>query len=132
MKRLGYQASEDGLTEWRSNGGVIERRHLYAADSEGWEEVAFPCPDSPEALARFCAGGGFDYLPPVFSKYLLDEPAGENRQFPFGLSYGEGDNVDDEAVEALAAKFGLEVEWAGSPEEYEDGSGVWSFRVILP
>ena len=37
-----------------------------------------------------------------FAVYLLDEPAGEH---------------------------GLEVEWAGSPEEYEDGSGIWPFRI---
>ena len=38
MKYLGYEISEDGATQWRNNGGIIERRALYA--SGRWKTVA--------------------------------------------------------------------------------------------
>ena len=67
-----------------------------------------------------------------FSDYLLDEPAGEYGQFTHGLSYGPGEDVaDDNLVEEITERIGVEIEWAGSPKEYEDGSGVWPFRVLL-
>jgi hypothetical protein len=62
MKPLGIQINKDGKCEWRNNGGIIERRFLYANNK--WETVAEPCPHTPEELKSFCEEGGFDYLPP--------------------------------------------------------------------
>ena len=63
MKNLGYQISEDGITEWRvDNSGSTERRDLYA--TEKWEYVSTPCPHTPAGLKRFCEQGNFGYLPP--------------------------------------------------------------------
>lgn len=65
------------------------------------------------------------------AQFLLDEPAGEYGQFTHGLSYGPGEDVaDDNLVEEIAERLGVEIEWAGSPEECDDGSGVWPFRVL--
>ena len=63
MKNLGYQISDDGITEWRvDNSGSTERRELYA--TEKWEYVSTPCPHTPAGLKRFCEQGSFEYLPP--------------------------------------------------------------------
>ena len=102
------------------------------ADVFGPSEIKCPrCyPHMPEGAA------GIRSLPPrtldlALAPFLLDEPAGENGQYPYGLGYEAGDDVaEDGAVEALAAKFGIEIEWADSPEEYKDGSGYWPFRVV--
>lgn len=59
MKNMGYQISEDGVTQWRNNGGVIERRALYASGQ--WEMVAAPCPASADELRAECERGGYGY-----------------------------------------------------------------------
>ncbi|MFA5409569.1 MAG: hypothetical protein WC343_12430 [Bacilli bacterium] len=59
---MGYQISEDGKCEWRNNGGVIERRFLYATNPK-WETVA-NTPETPrtaDELREMCKKGGFKY-----------------------------------------------------------------------
>lgn len=58
MKKLGYQICEDGKTEWRNNGGIIERRALYAGNTN-WETVAV---NSDFNLKKFCKAGGYKFL----------------------------------------------------------------------
>lgn len=60
MKKMGYEISEDGRCEWRNNGGIIERRFLYAADPQ-WEAVQSPCPRTAKELKAFCEAGNFGY-----------------------------------------------------------------------
>jgi len=60
MKHLGIEISEDGRTVWRNNGGIIERKAMYA-QNPAWETVAEPCPHTPQELRVFCANGGFGY-----------------------------------------------------------------------
>jgi hypothetical protein len=63
MKKLGYQISEDGKTEWRNNGGIIERKFHYAEAPE-WEIVAdIPgeTPHTAKELEEICKAGGFGY-----------------------------------------------------------------------
>lgn len=59
MKNLGYEKTEDGVTAWRNNGGIIERKALYAGQKK-WETVAVP-PDFD--LRKFCSESGAKYLP---------------------------------------------------------------------
>ena len=54
IKNLGYEIGEDGKTQWRNNGGSIERRALYAGQKK-WETVAVP---SDFSLEKFCAESG--------------------------------------------------------------------------
>ena len=71
-----------------------------------------------------------DQIKREFASYLLEEPAGEHGQYPFGLSYAAGDDTArNDEVELRAVELGVEIEWAGSPDEYEDGSGYWPFRI---
>ena len=63
-------------------------------------------------------------------RYLLDDPAGEYGEYPYGLAYSAGEDVANNGeVETLAKENGFRVEWADSPDEYEDGGGVWPFRL---
>lgn len=65
MKKMGFEIREDGRTEWQNNGGIIERRALYAANPE-WETVAdtTETPRNAAELEAFCAAGGFGYEAP--------------------------------------------------------------------
>jgi len=36
MNHMGYEISEDGRTEWRNNGGCIERRAMHSGNNK-WE-----------------------------------------------------------------------------------------------
>lgn len=66
----------------------------------------------------------------AFAAYLLDEPAGEHGQYPYGLYYEAGDDTSqNDEVETMAGELGVEIEWAGSPDEDEDGNGYWPFRI---
>ena len=66
-----------------------------------------------------------------FASYLLDEPMGECGQYPYGLCYEAGDDTGrNNEVEIKADKIGVEIEWAGSPDEDEDGNGYWPFRIV--
>ena len=60
MENLGIEISEDGKTMWRNNGGIIERKAMYAQDPQ-WENVSRPCPTTPHELEEFCIAGGFGY-----------------------------------------------------------------------
>lgn len=67
MKFMGTQINEDGKTEWRNNGGCIERRALYHGNE--WEDVAGPeTPRTSDELREQCVKGGFGYLPPATRK----------------------------------------------------------------
>jgi len=65
MKNLGVQLSDDGKTEWRNNGGCIERKALYAQTPQ-WENVtsSTTTPTTPAELKAFCKAGNFGYEPP--------------------------------------------------------------------
>ena len=67
IKMMGLEIGEDGYTEWRNNGGVIERRFLYARDSARWESVALTpdCPRTAKELKACCKAGGFGYRAPA-------------------------------------------------------------------
>jgi len=73
MKNLGTQISEDGKTEWRNNGGLVERCFLY--NDQGWENVALTpdCPKTAFELAKMCEQGGYDYKPPKRTAEELEE-----------------------------------------------------------
>ena len=62
MTTLGFEISEDGTTEWRNNGGIIERKALYA--SHKWETVAetSTTPHTAKELRANCEKGGFGYI----------------------------------------------------------------------
>ena len=57
MKNLGYEIGCDGITQWRNNGGIIERRALYA-NQKDYESVAVP---SNFNLQEFCKEGGYKF-----------------------------------------------------------------------
>ena len=62
-----------------------------------------------------------------FKSYLIDEPYGI---YPYALSYDAGEDIgDNNEVESIAERLGVEIEWASSPVEDEDGSGYWPFLV---
>ena len=66
----------------------------------------------------------------ALAPYILDEPAGENGQYPYGLAYSADEAIsENSALEKIEEKYGISIEWAGSPDENEDGSGYWPFRV---
>ena len=71
MKKLGTEIGEDGATEWRNNGGCIERWALYSG-KERWEDVA-ETPETPHTakeLKKFCEDGGFKYLPAESKRFM--------------------------------------------------------------
>jgi len=63
MEYLGRQICEDGVTDWRNNGGCVERFAHYA-DKPKWEDVKKPCPTTPRELREFCEAGNYGYEPP--------------------------------------------------------------------
>ena len=66
----------------------------------------------------------------ALSRYLLDEPAGESGQFPYALRYSADEAIaDNNEIESIGEQLGIEFEWAGSPDEDDDGNGYWPFRV---
>ena len=62
MKYMGFQISEDGKTEWRNNGGIIERRFLYSSSND-WEIVAEDgeLPHTARELKKYCEEYGYGY-----------------------------------------------------------------------
>jgi len=65
MKSLGFQISEDGKTEWRSNGDRTQRYAFYTGNPR-WENVTKSpiTPTTPAELKAFCEAGNFGYEPP--------------------------------------------------------------------
>ena len=59
MQTLGKQISDDGETLWQNNGGITERKALYA--NAQWETVADPSPQTPDELKKYCEQGGYKY-----------------------------------------------------------------------
>lgn len=61
MKNLGYQISEDGATQWRNNGGCIERKFHFVANPQ-WENVSgHGTPTTAAELRALCKAGNFEY-----------------------------------------------------------------------
>ena len=67
MKRLGKKISKDGVTLWRNNGGIIERRAIYA-NQKGYEIVGGNAPRTPVELKDLCKKGGYKYQSPYQRK----------------------------------------------------------------
>ncbi len=64
MRNMGYQISEDGVVQWRNNGGCVERKFLYVENPK-WENVSGPeTPKTPSDLEFLCDDGGFEYCRP--------------------------------------------------------------------
>lgn len=51
MKNLGYEINEDGITQYRLNGGCTERKSFYASNI--WENVSGIL--SIPNLKKYCA-----------------------------------------------------------------------------
>ena len=130
MKNLGYQISEDGITEWRiDNSGSVERRNLYA--TERWEYVANPCPNTPAILERFCENGGFDYLPP-FRRVTVSIGEKETRlRAPSVIidEIGDARQIEDGDLIGLAVQklYGKTCWWWS-----DSGLGIYYGQVCYP
>jgi len=62
MKKMGFEITGDGRTEWQNNGGIIERRAIGSANPN-WETVMnhSDTPKTAKQLEKFCRDGGFGY-----------------------------------------------------------------------
>lgn len=100
--KLGYEVSEDGLTEWVNNGGIIERRALY--NNCEWEMVGGNPPKTKAELEKFCNNGNLGYIAPEFGTivfenteyYLTTHAEPSSRLLPSNFTnYHEANNDGD-------------------------------------
>lgn len=70
MKQLGYEINEDGIIQYRNNGGIIERKFLYAY-TPVWETVGGL--ERPFDLKKHCQKYGWGFCKTLKeAKFLFD------------------------------------------------------------
>ena len=80
MEKLGYMVSDDGVTEYRNNSGLPERRFLYGSNPGKWESVSNG-PLTCTELKAECEAGNFRYRPPKPERYRWDNSTGTLYEF---------------------------------------------------